>query len=439
MEPAAANRAIQAAAMEAAANYRAASASGRRTPADAAAEDVVSLEQQLAELRDELAREHELASPPLLSSSPPAPFVSKHKEAALAPVQRDLSAVLDSLEGALLKLQGPVTHSPRPRARPAASSPHAQRALEYGEPAAADGEPVLVDSATIHDHLRRLHAYFCTTVGGASAASAERPREATMSSAGFCKIARAAQLVSEHCTQVDLDLIFCKVVKTRSARMALPDFYRGLAILALRLYPHHATQSEAFHELLSDHLLPWAVQLEHALAATQLAHPQVALLLARHAAFLQRAFELYLNTPAQPISAEVAALPEVLLQWPQFVAFARDFELCPTALTWAQLARFFCLGGTCATPAHRQRPQSHGVTLAQFTQLVGVCALEMRQSPPPPDANKTAREKDAESLAVHTPAFVRVKRLFAKLLATPAAAALLAPPPPSATRGPLSS
>ena len=62
----------------------------------------------------------------------------------------------------------------------------------------------------------------------------------------------------------------------------------------------------------------------------------------------------------------------------------------------------------------------------------------MRQ-PPPPDANKTAREKDAESLAVHTPAFVRVKRLFAKLLATPAAAALLAPPPPSATRGPLSS
>ena len=46
---------------------------------------------------------------------------------------------------------------------------------------------------------------------------------------------------------------------------------------------------------------------------------------------------------------------------------------------------------------------------------------------------------DAESLAVHTPAFVRVKRLFAKLLATPAAAALLAPPPPSATRGPLSS
>ena len=64
MEPAAANRAIEAAAMEAAANYRAASASGRRTPADAAAEDVVSLEQQLAELRDELAREQ--ASPPLL-------------------------------------------------------------------------------------------------------------------------------------------------------------------------------------------------------------------------------------------------------------------------------------------------------------------------------------------------------------------------------------
>ena len=94
MLPSIANRAIEAAASTMAAT---ASASGRRTPADVAAEDVVSLEQQLAELRDELAREHEQASPPQLSSSPPAPFVSKHKEAALAPVQRDLSAVLDSL------------------------------------------------------------------------------------------------------------------------------------------------------------------------------------------------------------------------------------------------------------------------------------------------------------------------------------------------------
>ena len=292
---------------------------------------------------------------------------------------------------------------------------------------------MLVGFATIHDHLRRLHAYFCTTVGGASAASAERPREATMSSAGFCKMARAAQLVSEHCTQVDLDLIFCKVVKTRSARMALPDFYRGLAILALRLYPHHATQSEAFHELLTDHLLPWAVQLEHALAATQLAHPQVALLLARHAAFLQRAFELYLNTPAQPISAEVAALPEVLLQWPQFVAFARDFELCPTALTWAQLARFF-LGGTCATPAHRQRPHAHGVTLAQFTQLVGVCALEMRQTPRRP--TPTRRRARRRRVARRPHARLRPRQAPLRQAAgDAAAAALLAPPPPPARAG----
>ena len=67
-------------------------------------------------------------------------------------------------------------------------------------------------------------------------------------------------------------------------------------------------------------------------------------------------------------------------------------------------------------------------------RLIGWCVSlhETRRS-------VAAREKDAESLAVHTPAFVRVKRLFAKLLATPAAAALLAPPPPSATRGPLSS
>ena len=47
---------------------------------------------------------------------------------------------------------------------------------------------------------------------------------------------------------------------------------------------------------------------------------------------------MYLNTPAQPISTSVAALPLVLLQWPQLLSFVQDFELCPALISRAQLA-----------------------------------------------------------------------------------------------------
>ena len=80
---------------------------------------------------------------------------------------------------------------------------------------------------------------------------------------------------------------------------------------------------------------------------------------------------MYLNTPAQPISTSVAALPLVLLQWPQLLSFVQDFELCPSLISRAQLARQFCFVGTCAAPEQWQRPEAHGLTAAQFAALLG--------------------------------------------------------------------
>jgi len=138
--------------------------------------------------------------------------------------------------------------------------------------------------------------------------------------------------------------------------MGLADMVRGLAILALRLYPQLDTQAEAFHHLLSDHLLPWMLQLEAALVECQLGAPPLGLLFERHAPFTQLVFDTYLLQPARPLSTAVAALPMQLLQWPQLVAFAQDFELCPMLIGWSQLARQFCFVGTCAVPQQWQRP-----------------------------------------------------------------------------------
>ena len=155
----------------------------------------------------------------------------------------------------------------------------------------------------------------------------------------------------------------CQVVKSRASRMGLADMVRGLGILALRLYPQLDTQAEAFHRLLSDHLLPWMLQLEAALVECQLGAAPLGLLFERHAPFTQLVFDTYLSQPARPLSTAVAALPMQLLQWPQLVAFAQDFELCPALVGWPQLARQFCFVGTCAVPHQWQRPEVHGLTL----------------------------------------------------------------------------
>ena len=88
-----------------------------------------------------------------------------------------------------------------------------------------------------------------------------------MSGLGFRKMVRAAQLTGEQCTDVDVDLIFQQVVRTRGARMAPPDMMVGLSMVAKRLYPDEPTQSSAFHKLLTEQMLPWMLQLQHALAS----------------------------------------------------------------------------------------------------------------------------------------------------------------------------
>ena len=77
-----------------------------------------------------------------------------------------------------------------------------------------------------------------------------------MTSHGFRKLVRAAQLTCDKCTDVDVDLIFQQVVRTRGARMAPADFFVGLAMVAKRLHPEERSQSAAFHRLLSEQLLP---------------------------------------------------------------------------------------------------------------------------------------------------------------------------------------
>lgn len=64
--------------------------------------------------------------------------------------------------------------------------------------------------------------------------------------------------------------------------------------------------------------------------------------------------------PCQVIPA-VAALPNPSLQWPQLVAFAQDFDLCPSLIPWATLARMVCFAGDCALPHRWQAPDSHGL------------------------------------------------------------------------------
>ena len=257
----------------------------------------------------------------------------------------------------------------------------------------------------------------------------------------------------------------CQVVKSRASRMGLADMVRGLGILALRLYPQLDTQAEAFHRLLSDHLLPWMLQLEAALVECQLGAAPLGLLFERHAPFTQLVYDTYLAQPARPLSTAVAALPMQLLQWPQLVAFAQDFELCPALVGWPQLARQFCFVGTCAVPHQWQRPevhgltrtrslpqtrtrslpqnpnpkptpnpnpnpnpnpypnpnpnpnpnQVHGLTAAQFAALLGWCALE---APTPPQQLRTPEPSSASreaSASPHAAATLKLKALFAHL------------------------
>ena len=49
--------------------------------------------------------------------------------------------------------------------------------------------------------------------------------------------------------------------------MSFGDMMVGLAMVAKRLYPEERSQSTAFHKMLAETLLPWTLQLQHALAS----------------------------------------------------------------------------------------------------------------------------------------------------------------------------
>ena len=121
---------------------------------------------------------------------------------------------------------------------------------------------VQMETQALHEHLQRLFGLFAAPRSVASDVHGAR-----MSALGFRKLVRAAQLTCEKCTDVDVDLIFQQVVRTRGARMSVGDMMVGLAMVAKRLHPEERTQSAAFHRVLSETLLPWLLQLQHALTS----------------------------------------------------------------------------------------------------------------------------------------------------------------------------
>lgn len=178
----------------------------------------------------------------------------------------NLDSTLDRLQTALAKLGGADTPSQQ------FGDPAAGRALALIAAGVESPDVVHMETPALHEHLTRLFGLFGTSpnggpdgkggVGGSGAAPNTR-----MSALGFRKLVRAAQLTCDRCTDVDVDLIYQQVVRTRGNRMSLGDMMVGLAMVAKRLYPAERSQSAAFHRLLADSLLPWMLQLQHALAS----------------------------------------------------------------------------------------------------------------------------------------------------------------------------
>lgn len=172
--------------------------------------------------------------------------------APAAPSVSDLDASLvaatDRLQAALAKLGGAGAPSQQ------LGDPAVSRALDFLGAGVAAPEVVHVETATVHEQLHRLFGFFST--GG------------RLSALGFRKLVRAAQLTGERCNAVSTDLIFQQVVKRKGERMTPADMIVGLSMVAKRLYPQQRTQSAAFHQLVSEHLLPWMLQLDRSLSAS---------------------------------------------------------------------------------------------------------------------------------------------------------------------------
>ena len=176
-------------------------------------------------------------------ASPAGPGAS-----SVAELNTSLAAVADRLQAALAKLGGAGAPSQQ------LGDPAVSRALDFLGAGVAAPEVVHVATATVHEQLQRLFGFFAT--GG------------RLSALGFRKLVRASQLSGERCNDVSADLIFAQVVKRKGERMTVADMVIGLSMVAKRLYPQQRTQSAAFHQLLSEQLLPWMLQLDRSLSAT---------------------------------------------------------------------------------------------------------------------------------------------------------------------------
>ncbi len=265
-------------------------------------------------------------------------------------------------------------------------------------------------TTSVYEHLRRTHLCF----SGHNPAEPPPPNPA-LSAHAFGKLVRAAGLVCERCSLVEADLVFCRVVKSRNGRMTLKQLITALSHVALRLHPEAETQQAALHTLLADRLLEWMVGLEHALVAALLAAPLASSAFDRHAGWIKRCYDAYIVCVAQPVALAVAAAPRPLLQWPQFVCFAQDFELAPALLPWPTLACMWCFAASCVDEADWVNPAVHGATLDEFRILLGWCAFEVPGAPsksaaPPPGANAAD--------ALHSLAETRGRSLIARLKAS---------------------
>ena len=182
-------------------------------------------------------------------------------ETSIALLSEKTNATLDRLELALSKLGGADAPSQ------GFGDPAAGRALALMAAGVEVPETVQMDTDAVRDHLLRLFGLF--SGNGPSSSTATDPSEkialpgpsVRMTPLGFRKLVRAAQLTCKECTDVDVDLIYQQVVRTRGARMAAADFMVAMAMVAKRLYPGESSQSAAFHRLLSDSLLPWMLQV----------------------------------------------------------------------------------------------------------------------------------------------------------------------------------
>jgi len=173
---------------------------------------------------------------------------------SIADLTASLTHNLDQLQTALAKLGGADAPSQQ------FGDPAAGRALALIAAGVESPDTVQMETRALHEHLQRLFGLF-------SAAGTAQPSGARMTALGFRKLVRAAQLTCERCTDVDVDLIFQQVVRARGARMSVGDMMVGLSMVGKRLHPEERTQSAAFHRLLSERLLPWMLQLQHALAS----------------------------------------------------------------------------------------------------------------------------------------------------------------------------